>query len=313
MPKNDPAKSTRDPELARLKETLRIEDIALRYGYVRDPQKSSQASPVLRHPDGHEIIISTADHDVFFSRNGKGRGEGSVLDFVMEREGCTFREAVQILQSLSPALPFPTASRAAPPAPPFDRGALLAAWNGFAPYRGGYLESRGLSAATIAAAADRIRTDDRRNVVFRHDDRDGLAGWEVKNRGFTGFAKGGNKALFYARAGIEAHAPPPRLVIAESALDALSFWQIDPAPALLLSFAGGISRDRQEPLLRHVLTKYPAAEVVTATDNDAQGDDYAATVEAIRPDAIRARPPVGNDWNDTLTQRDGRDPGPRMP
>lgn len=36
-------------------------------------------------------------------------------------------------------------------------------------------------ADTLAAAADRIRRDERGNVVFRHDDRDGLTGWEVKN------------------------------------------------------------------------------------------------------------------------------------
>lgn len=305
MPKSDPAKQTHNPELARLKETLRIEDIALRYGYVRDPQKSSKANPVLRHPDGHEIIISTADHDVFFSRNGKGRGQGSVLDFVMEREGCTFRDAVHILQSISPSPFFPTANPAPrkPPAPPFDRAALLAQWKAFAPYRGGYLESRGLTAATIAAAAHRIRIDERRNVVFRHNDREGLTGWEKKNRNFTGYAEGGRKALFAARAGVSATEAPPRLVVAESALDALSFYQIDPAPALLLSFAGGISLDLQEPLLRHVLTTYPAAEVVTATDNDAQGELYAATIAAIRPNAVRARPPAGKDWNDVIRPR----------
>jgi hypothetical protein len=156
-----------------------------------------------------------------------------------------------------------------------------------------------LTPATIAAAADRIRTDDRRNVAFRHDDLDGLTGWELKNRAFTGFCDGGRKALFAARLGIGSKDAPPRVVIAESALDALSFWQLNPTPALLVSFAGGMS-PAQKDLLRHVLAKYPVAAIFTATDADDQGDDYAATVEAIRPDAIRARPPTGKDWNDTL-------------
>ena len=92
---------------------------------------------------------------------------------------------------------------------------------------------------------------------------------------------------------------PPRLVVAESAIDAMSYWQHDPAPALVLSFGGEMSPEQPE-LLRHVLAKYPAAEIVTATDADAQGDGYAALIEAVRPDAIRARPPTGKDWNDAI-------------
>ena len=92
---------------------------------------------------------------------------------------------------------------------------------------------------------------------------------------------------------------PPRLIVAESAIDAMSYYQHDPAPALVLSFGGEMSPEQPE-LLRHVLTKYPAAQIVTATDADAQGDDYAALIEAVRPDAVRARPLTGKDWNETL-------------
>lgn len=156
-----------------------------------------------------------------------------------------------------------------------------------------------LSAATLAAVADRIRTDERGNVAFRHDDREGLTGWELKNRRFTGFAEGGRKALFALRTGHTPKEDPPRVVVAESALDALSFWQLNPAPALLLSFGGGMSHE-QENLLRHVLAKYPSAEVLTATDADEQGDHYAAKIATMRPDAIRAKPTTGKDWNDAL-------------
>jgi phage/plasmid primase-like uncharacterized protein len=70
----------------------------------------------------------------------------------------------------------------------------------------------------------------------------------------------------------------------------------------LLSFGGGLSPE-QEELLGQVLTKYPAAKIVTATDNDEQGEVFAATIAAIRPDAIRARPPTGKDWNDVIKPR----------
>ena len=167
------------------------------------------------------------------------------------------------------------------------------------PYAGRYLESRGLTETALTAFADRIRIDERGNTVFRHDDREGLTGWEVKNKSFTGFASGGRKALFACRIDAPREVDPPRLIVAESALDAMSYYQLNPSPALVLSFGGGLSPE-QEILLRQVLTKYPTTKIVTATDADVQGDRYAAMIETIRPDAIRARPPTGTgkDWNE---------------
>jgi DNA primase len=79
----------------------------------------------------------------------------------------------------------------------------------------------------------------------------------------------------------------------------MSYYQHDPQPALALSLGGELSPE-QAGLLRDIFAKYPAAEVVTATDNDDQGDRYAALIEATRPDATRARPPTGKDWNDVI-------------
>jgi hypothetical protein len=287
--------TTRDPEIESFK-ALNIGEVATIYGFTLDPKESSRSSLVMRHGDGDKIVIATGEdgHGVFFSVHSEA--SGSVVDFVMHRQQCNLGRARVHLRSLAPSS-FPTAHRSPIPKPrPIsrDRAALVVEWQRFSPYRGRYLESRGLN------AADRIRTDERGNVLFRHDDRDGLTGWEKKNRGFTGFAGGGFKSLFALRAGYPPKTAPPRVVIAESALDALSFWQMNPAPALLLSLGGAYSPE-QEELLRHVLTKYPAAEVVTATDNDEQGDKYAAKIAAMRPDAIRARPPA-KDWNDALKQ-----------
>lgn len=292
-----------DPELERFK-ALNLGELAASYGYAIDRRESSRSSLVMRHADGDKIIIATGEdgHAVFFSVHADA--SGSVIDFVMHRQGGSLGYARKTLRAYVPSS-FPTAHPAAIPKPrpiPHDRAVLVAQWHRFAPYRGGYLEGRGLTAATVNVAADRIRADERGNVVFRHDDREGLTGWEVKNRGFTGFAAGGRKALFALRVDVPASAAPPRVVVAESAIDALSYHQRNPAPALLLSFGGGLSPE-QEELLRQVLTQYPAAGIVTATDNDDQGEAFAATIAAIRPDAIRARPPTGKDWNDVIKPR----------
>jgi hypothetical protein len=289
-----------DDELERFK-ALNLGELAVSYGYSFDRRESSRSSLVMRHADGDKIIIATGEdgHAVFFSVHAAV--SGSVIDFVMHRHGCNLGHARKTLRAYAPSS-FPTAhvSHIHKPRPiPHDRAALAVQWHRFAPCRPAYLESRGLTPATIAAFADRLRTDGRGNTAFRHDDRDGLTGWEIKNRDFTGFAAGGRKSLFGCRAGMTRADDPSRLIVAESAIDAMSYYQHDPKPALALSFGGELSPE-QAGLLRDILTKYPAAEIVTATDNDDQGDRYAALIEATRPDATRARSPTGKDWNDAI-------------
>ena len=293
---------SKDDELERFK-ALNLGELATSYGYEFDRRESSRSSLVMRHTDGDKIIIATGEdgHAVFFSVHANA--SGSVIDFIMHREGGNLGYARKTLRAYVPSS-FPTAPAPHIPKPnpiTHDRAALIAQWHRLRPYAGGYLESRGLTATTLAAFAERIRIDERGNTVFRHDDREGLTGWEVKNKGFTGFASGGRKALFACRIDAPREVDPPRLIVAESALDAMSYHQLNPAPALVLSFGGGLSPE-QEILLRQVLTKYPSTKIITATDADVQGDRYAAMIETIRPDAIRARPPTGTgkDWNDAL-------------
>ncbi|MBF0554730.1 MAG: DUF3991 and TOPRIM domain-containing protein [Nitrospirae bacterium] len=149
----------------------------------------------------------------------------------------------------------------------------------------------------MAVFTDHVRIDTRGNVAFRHNDRNGVTGWEIKGKGYTGFAAGGRKALFACRTGTEPPAPHPRLVIAESAIDAMSFYQFNPSPGLFLSFAGSLSPDQRD-LLADVLERYPDAEILMATDTDTEVEGFAALIQSIRPDARRARSPQGKDWND---------------
>jgi len=293
--------------LERFKTEINLAEFAAAEGYDLDRRESSRSSLVMRHPDGDKIIIATdqADnHGIYFSVRDDA-DNGSIIDFVQRRQGLNLGQVRKTLRPwLSGPSSFPTAQHSRPrlprPAPiPRDRAALMAQWHRMTRYAGGYLESRGIAPATIAACADRIRLDGRGNTVFRHDDLNGLSGWERKNRGFTGFAAGGHKALFAARPGLQARAEPPRLVIAESAIDVLSYHQTDPAPALLLSLAGSLSPEQGE-LLGHVLAKYPAAAIITATDADEEGEKFAALIQAHRPDARRARSPRGKDWNDAI-------------
>src|SRR5712691_13070689 len=62
--------------------------------------------------------------------------------------------------------------------------------------------------------AGRIRMDARGNAVFPHFDAEGLCGYEIKNKGFTGFAAGASKGLWFSQARPEDN----RLVFCESAI-----------------------------------------------------------------------------------------------
>ncbi len=62
-----------------------------------------------------------------------------------------------------------------------------------------YLENeRALPASLLEAErfAGRVRMDARGNAVFPHFDQEGLCGYEIKNKGFTGFSSGGTKGLW---------------------------------------------------------------------------------------------------------------------
>ncbi len=92
------------------------------------------------------------------------------------------------------------------------------------------------------------------------------------------------------------------IAIAESAIDIMSYYQLHPADGLYVSIGGAMSPEQQEQLTV-LLTRFPSAVVIIAADKDKVGEKYADFIRAVRPDADRAEPPTGKDWNDVLNQR----------
>jgi len=92
----------KDPELERFKR-LNLGELAASYGYQLDRRESSRASLVMRHADGDKIIIATGEdgHAVFFSVK-TANASGSVLDFVMHRQGGNLGHARKTLRSTKP-------------------------------------------------------------------------------------------------------------------------------------------------------------------------------------------------------------------
>ena len=177
-----------------------------------------------------------------------------------------------------------------------------------------YLEhERCVPAAVLLSPrfAGRMRIDSLGNTVFPHFDAAGLCGYEIKNRGFTGFAAGGQKGLWFS------HARPDdrRLVLAESAIDALSYAALFPDAEDQTRYAslGGKPSSRQMALVQATVAKLPAgAEIVAAFDADEAGRQLVEVIrEAVasvarragRSDlAFKAHLPAkgGEDWNQVL-------------
>jgi len=177
-----------------------------------------------------------------------------------------------------------------------------------------YLEKeRRIPAAVLAAPrfAGRIYTDRHGNAVFPHYDRNGLCGFELRNARFKGFAKGGQKGLWYS-----AHTPGDQcLVITESAIESLSYHAIHkPEGTRYFSIAGEMN-PTQRQLLETAFRKLPpGASIRIATNHDAGGRHLAGEIKAIALATDRADLALidsqpereGADWNDVLKEVAGQ-------
>ena len=289
---------------------------AQRYGYVRDRRESSRACHVLRHLGSDDKIVVRQDKDghwTYFSVRDSG-DNGTILDFVKARGTRSLTEARHELRRYL-GLPQPEIDRpSAPPQAGADvRSAAEAFARAFRADNSHYLNERGIRIETLADTrfADTWRIGPRQNVLFAHRDEQGVVtGFEIKNRGFTGFATGGRKTAWLSVARPDDRA----LVITESAIDALSYHQLHPeraAQTRYLSTAGAPSRSQLE-LLDRLFSRLPdKAAVVAAVDSDRAGETLAQGLQGLthRHSQLsfeRDAPRGANDWNEVL-QRVERD------
>ena len=139
--------------------------------------------------------------------------------------------------------------------------------------------------------AGRIRIDVRGNAVFPHIDRDGVCGYEIKNRNFTGFAPGGEKGLWCSRTEDD----DLDIVICETAIDALSHFAIRHPPRTRYISTGGTLNATQPDLILAAIRKMPdEGKIINAVDNDDGGDRLTILLNDIlaRIPGPRARSPM---------------------
>ncbi len=297
----------RADELEIFKTKISLSEYAEVYGFALDRRASSKHCHVMRAGDEKIVITRGKDgHDVYFNVRDE-RDSGSIVDFLQKRERLNLG---QVRKELRPWAGLkgprvesvkrrrPEQERIDRPAPiERDRAEFIASFHRLTQYTGDYLtRERKIKQSTIDAFAGVLRQDPNGNACFLHCNQAGeVTGWEIKNRGFTGYSTGGSKALVM-------HMPDGervrRVLIVESTIDAMSYYQRHGRDGdLYVSIAGTMS-DTQKQHLRNLVSDAPA--VAIATDNDKQGNEYAATVRQWRSDAERETPSYGKDWNDEL-------------
>lgn len=301
-----------DQELEQFKTGVNLSEFAAARGYALDRRESSRNSAVMRHPGGDKIVIARHEGGswVYFSVRDGG-DNGTVIDFLQHRDGGSLGEVRKILRAWSgsarPSVPEITFVRDLFPLSR-DRAAVLAAWErARACIALPYLTSRGLGPEVLSLSifVGGLRVDDRSNALFPHFDREGLCGFEIKNRDFTGFAAGGVKGLWYSKA----RASDARLVLTESAIDALSFHVLQGDERTRYMSTGGSLNPQQPALIRGAMEKLPPGGVVLlAFDKDEGGEKLTEEVQAFAPsgrDVRRVLPEGGKDWNQVLKTRLG--------
>jgi len=174
----------------------------------------------------------------------------------------------------------------------------------------------------LANRQDLLREGPRGTAWFAHHDEGGqVTGMEMRGPEYRGFSSGGGgKRLFRLEA--EPGQPVSRVVVAEAAITALSFAAMDRlgANSLYLSTAGGMSPDsltEMKQLLARV-ARHPEGRLIIAVDNDLQGDRNAEKFRALADEvglwSGRLSPKAaGEDWNDVLRARGGKEATPTRP
>jgi Protein of unknown function (DUF3991) len=217
-----------DPELESFKTSIDLRAYAASQGYVLDRKESWRGSAVMRHTSGDKIIVKrdTDNHYIYFSVQDEA-DHGTIIDFVERRKdlnlGATRKELRAYSNSPTPLPALTPLLRTVK-----DRmrvETLYARMHDASAHP--YLENeRAIPAALLGSERlkGRVRIDARGNAIFPHFDREGLCGFEIKNRGFTGFSSGETKGLWLSQETSDDN----RLVFCESAIDALSYEVLFP-------------------------------------------------------------------------------------
>jgi hypothetical protein len=270
----------RNEELEAFKRRINLSEYAASCGYLLDRKASSRNSAVMRHSNGDKVVVAIDrdSHWIYFSVRDDA-DNGSIIDFMQRRKGGSLGEVRTELRPFLEGTHFaasPNADAFASALEPASKDLLRvrARFEAMSPIVGHhvYLENERRIPADVLCHPrfrGRIRIDAHKNAIFPHWNLSGLSGFETKNHNFTALRLAAEKGLWAS------HGAPDdaALVIAETAIDALSHFALKrPQRTRYVSTAGALNPSQPE-LIRHAAEKLPHGKrLILATDNDAGGD-----------------------------------------
>jgi hypothetical protein len=294
-------------EIDRFKSEINLIEYASHKGYQVDRAESSRNSVVMRYPATDDKIIVARGpngHWKYFSVRDSS-DNGTIIDFAQKRDGKNLGDIRKELRPWIGENPKMVALKNFDPniePTVFDREKVQKSFNDARPLTNArYLIDRGISRETLndPRFQGMIFQDQRNNIIFPHRDREGLSGFELKNRNFTGFSRYGQKAVWHSRV----RATDKKLVFGESAIDLLSYHQIKGDENTRYMSTAGQMSPYQEDIMKAAINKMPPdAEIIAAFDNDIEGAKFTEKLKKISPNLkiIVDAPTVGKDWNDQL-------------
>jgi 5S rRNA maturation endonuclease (ribonuclease M5) len=297
-----------DKEIELFKKMIDLRQVVEDFGFLLDEKKSSQNSHFYMR-DRQKIVLSKQQnrHWTFFSV-GEDRA-GSIIDFVQMQTGKNLGQVRKYLRTfLSNSAPtleisFPIARVVSFSSPATEKKLeLLEKFQAHAYL----LEQRRISFSTLFDPRfdEQICRDKRNNVVFPHRNSAGeIVGGEVKNKFFTGFMRGGRRALWKSNNFSIAET----VVVCESAIDCLSYCQIfaddDPDRQRAYISTGGTLSNLQKEMLGQEFSRECRKKIIVATDNDLAGEQLAVSLMSVVPASIacsRHTSERAKDWNEHL-------------
>lgn len=280
-------------------------------GYKEIKTKSTAKIKIFENNNGKKIAVYLNAGGVPFYINQREPDEkGSIIDLIMRDISCDFISAKKLALGDSHIQPPAAAPAAAAVEEKRDFNPVYARSGKL--IESAYLLGRGISPHISALGACKDARQARDVCAFFHRDSSGeLTGYEYRGADKKGFSKGGKKALFI----IDLTPAAKRLVIVESAINALSYLQLlleSDAPehmldCVIVSTAGRFSATQKEQIKLLILSR-SIEHVTLGQDNDETGDgdrqaqELAALADALGVKSKRHKPKL-NDFNDDLRAR----------
>ncbi len=292
-------------ELEELRSQVTCAAVLEKAGFAIDLKESTRKAVKYRRKS--EIVIVIHEGRGWFDPLGDAKGD--VFRLVEYLDRLPFVEVLERVASLvgfvpsQPAWTRPSRQNEISASIPERWAKRRKPWPGSATWR--YLRDERMLPEPILRAVirgDRLREGPAGSMWAAHvNDIGAVTGWEERGPQWRGFSTGGAKVLFRLGA-----ADALRLCVTEASIDAMSLAAFEGMRegSLYLSTGGGWSPTTEGAL--RILATRPGAQLVAATDANAQGETFAGRIrliaEEVGSDWLRLAPPA-DDWNEAIKEK----------